>query len=239
MVQASSRLGDGSRIRTIRGDIAEGQITQLLALYRRHPGITDTSISAPLEYSSPASAPSMLGFGGPGPHQESLADTLEATNSDPDPTSWSSLSVHPSALTPGFTGHQELPQLTPSLSGSTDGFEEPYMESGSDIQFLDYAKERAVTWDDLKIGHLCFQEKKVVSGNFLVLSKSFVVSGINAQPDIYLVVGCCESHGLPVTAQNCLATSSLFIVIMYSHSLITLHSFASSSESVPIIHIQD
>jgi hypothetical protein len=87
---------------------------------------------------SPASAPSMLIFGGL--HQEILAetsaDTLEASTSPP---------VH-SALTP-VSSNQELPQLTPI--GSTDGpFEDLHMEP--DIQLLEYAKERAVTWDDLK-----------------------------------------------------------------------------------------
>lgn len=52
ILQACTRLGDVSRIRSTRGDLAAEEVTLLLALFRRHRGIPDAPISTPRKYSN-------------------------------------------------------------------------------------------------------------------------------------------------------------------------------------------
>lgn len=51
--------------------------------------------------------------------------------------------------------HPELPRLTPNSSASTESASEdtdidPDVRVEADLQLLEYIKERAVTWEDLK-----------------------------------------------------------------------------------------
>jgi hypothetical protein len=91
----------------------------------------------------------------------------------------------------GFDLHPEVLELTPSSSASTDGASgdtevDPDLHAGTDPQLLKYVKERAMTWEDLRNRPPLFPGE-VVPGNFLVLNRSFVASGIDALPDTFLM----------------------------------------------------
>jgi len=125
-------------------DEAETQITALLKLYRRQPGgVGNIPIPDPTSY-----APISRMIQQPNTHPS--AHVLATVPSSPP--------LHPSTSAPVTSyghDHLEVPGLTPSSSGSTDGASEdtevdPDLHAGTDLQLLEYVKERAMSWEDLK-----------------------------------------------------------------------------------------
>lgn len=164
MVQAQPHLANVTRLKSNKANVAESDVTGLLNLYQRHPGRREDFITVPASYSGAASA--IQASAHPSSH------VLPTIPSSP-PAS------HPSASAPsmvhGFNLHLEVPGLTPNSSASTvdgdlhpealglapslstttldapdDTGVDPDMDAQADPQLLEYVKERAVTWDDLK-----------------------------------------------------------------------------------------
>lgn len=138
MVQAQAHLSRATRLVTERADNADMQITTLLKLYRRQPrGAGDAPTPIPASYAPIASTITSS--------IHPSAYVLATISSSP-PSSHPSTSVL--TATYGISPPLELPQLTPS--SSEDGDANPDLYAETDLQLLEYAKERAVTWEDLK-----------------------------------------------------------------------------------------
>lgn len=145
MVEAQPRLSNVTRLQTLKGDVAESQIATLLRLYRRQPGhhsnITP-AIYVPDSY-------------------EALRAQLEQPNTQPSaristavPSSPQLMNTAP-ALSTSFAKDGPMPGLTSISSASTDVSsqrEDPDVDlyAGADMQLMEYAKERSITWEDLK-----------------------------------------------------------------------------------------
>jgi hypothetical protein len=144
MVEAEPYLSSVTRVQSSKGDAAEPQIYTLLRLYRRQPGQHSSLtpvISVPNNY-------------------EAFCAELEQPNTHPSACVLSTVPRSPPlenapAPSVSFAKIDLMPGLTPSSSTSTDVLSQPEdagvdLYAGADIQLLEYAKERSVTWEDLK-----------------------------------------------------------------------------------------
>jgi hypothetical protein len=137
MMQAHTHLASVVRLQSNKAEDADTQINKLLRLYRRQPkGVV--SISIPVQF--PASIVSMIEQ--PDSHPSAhLSTTITPTSL-------------PSASAPFTSYGSDLRPEAPS-SASTDGASEdtevdPELYDGTDVLLLEYAKERAISWNDLK-----------------------------------------------------------------------------------------
>ena len=145
MVEAEPYLSTVTRLQSSKGDAAEPQICTLLRLYRRQPGqhsnLTPT-VSVPSGY-------------------EAFCAQLEQPNTQLSArilTAIPSSSEHvdtASAYFISFAKDDPIPGLTPSSSVSADVSSQAEdadvdLYAGADIELIEYAKERSVTWEDLK-----------------------------------------------------------------------------------------
>ena len=140
MIQAQPHLCSSARIRTDRADAAQSDVNRLLELYRRRPrGSYNNPIIVPVGY-HPASA--MQPY-----NNHPSAHVLFTISSSPPPS-------HPTTSAPisfGSGRHLEKPGFTPSSSTSTMASEDTETDPDlMDPQLIEYTKERAVTWEDLK-----------------------------------------------------------------------------------------
>jgi hypothetical protein len=145
MVQADPHLSSVTRFQSAAGDTAETDVSTLLRLYRRQPsGHPDPSlmntISIPDNY-------------------EAFCALLEQPNSHPNARILTSIPSSPPLATAPVhfmsVANDGPPDLTPSSSASTDissQTEGPDLElyPEGDLQLIEYAKERSITWEDLK-----------------------------------------------------------------------------------------
>jgi hypothetical protein len=145
MVEAQPRLSSVTRLQTVKGDAAEMQITTLLKLYQRKPGTHFNPrplISVPDGY-------------------DTFATELEQPNTHPSARMLPGSPQLPDSIPPRSTlfaldgPDPDVPGLTPSSSASTDLTSEAHeggvdLYTGADMQSLEYAKEPAMTWEDLK-----------------------------------------------------------------------------------------
>jgi hypothetical protein len=139
MVQAQPHLANVLRLETDRAADAQREVTTLLELYKRIPGGRRNNRTAVHAAYQPASMKQQL-------NNRSSTHVLSTIPSSPPPS-------HPFTSAPprqsSFGFHLEMPGLTPSSSASTmDASEDA--EAPTDPQLLEYIKERAVTWEDLK-----------------------------------------------------------------------------------------
>jgi hypothetical protein len=145
MVEAEPRLSSVTRVQSSKGDAAESQIATLLRLYRRQLG----------QYSDLAPAISVPD------HYEAFCAQLEQPNTQPSAGILTAVPSSPqlmnTALAPSlsFAKDGPMPGLTPSSSASTDVLSQTEdadvdLYAGADIQSMEYAKERSITWEDLK-----------------------------------------------------------------------------------------
>jgi hypothetical protein len=144
MVQADPHLSSVTRFQSPRGDMAETDVSTLLRLYRRQPRgspnpSSTNAISVPDNYAA-------------------FCALLEQPNSHPNARILPSIpSSPPPATAPVhlMSGANDAPpNLTPSSSASTDissQAEGPDLElyPERDLQLIEYAKERSMTWEDL------------------------------------------------------------------------------------------
>lgn len=145
MVEAEPHLSSVTRLQSPKGDVAEPQIATLLRLYRRQPGPYSNltpSISVPSNY-------------------EAFCTQLEQPNIQPSayilttiPSSPPPMNTAP-AHSISFAKDDLMPGLTPSSSASTDVLSQTEdadvnLYARADIELMEYAKERSVTWEDLK-----------------------------------------------------------------------------------------
>jgi hypothetical protein len=165
MVQAQPKLANVMRFQSDQADIAESDVTELLKLYKRHPvWREDYPTRVPASYSHVRSTIRQA-------NTHPSSHVLATIPSSPPP-------LHPSASAPSmghsFNLHTEVPGLTPRSSANTVDVDlhpegvglapslstttldaskdtvNPDMYAQADPQLLEYVKERAVTWDDLK-----------------------------------------------------------------------------------------
>jgi hypothetical protein len=143
MVQAEPHLSSVTRLRSSNGDIAEPQIATLLRLYRRQLGQCPNllpAISVPNNY-------------------EAFCAHLEQPNTQPSTHILTAIPSSPPPINTApahsilFAKNDPIPGLTPSsladvLSQTEDADINLY--AGADIQLMEYAKERSITWEDLK-----------------------------------------------------------------------------------------
>jgi len=166
MVQAQPKLANVTRFQCNQADVAESDVTGLLKLYQRHPERReDYPIPVPASYSHVRSAiprpnthPSSHVF----PTIPSSLPPLQPSASAPSMGHRFGLHLEVPGLTPSSSAstvdadlHPEGVQLAPSsstttLDASEDTGVDPDMYAQADPQLLEYVKERAVTWDDLK-----------------------------------------------------------------------------------------
>jgi hypothetical protein len=147
MVEAAPYLADPFRIRTTKGDTAQTQISILIQLYQRKPGMPSNLapyIPAPANY---VEISNMLES-----HIHPSARVLSSIPSSPPmaPTHFTAFGLDG----PG----SDVPHLTPSSSTSTNvtsvSSDSPEVDAdfyiGADVKLLEYAREEAVTWEDLR-----------------------------------------------------------------------------------------
>ena len=138
MVQAQPKLANVTRFQSNQADVAESDVTGLLKLYQRHPERReDYPIPVPASYSHVRSAI-------PRPNILPSSHVLPTIPSSPPPLQPSASDLHPEGvrLAPSSS--------TTTLDASEDTGVDPDMYAQADPQLLEYVKERAVTWDDLK-----------------------------------------------------------------------------------------
>jgi len=143
MVEAEPHLSSVTRLQSPKGDIAESQIATLLRLYRRQPGHSNlTPISVPTNY-------------------KDFCAQLEQPNSQPNARVSTGIPGSPplvnTAPAPSisFAKDDPMPGPTPNASASTNVSSQTEdadidLYARADIQLVEYAKERSVTWEDLK-----------------------------------------------------------------------------------------
>ena len=141
MIQAQPHLCSAARRRTDRADAAQSDVNRLLELYQRRPRAgCNNPINVPAAY-HPASAMQPYDNNHPSAH---ILPTIPSSQ----PLS------HPTTSVPtsfGFGRHLEMPGLTPSSSASTMASEDTETDPDlMDPQLIEYTKEQAVTWEDLK-----------------------------------------------------------------------------------------
>ncbi len=165
MVQAQRNLCNSARLKSNKVDAAQLDVNILLDLYQRHPGRREHLAPAPASYFHAITVLQQ-------PNTHPGSHVLPTIPSSPP-------LLHPSSSAPSmghrFDLHPEVPELTPSssartvdgdlhpgglelsrssstttLDASEDTGVDPDMDAQEDLQLLEYAKERAMTWDDLK-----------------------------------------------------------------------------------------
>ena len=136
MVHAQPHLSSLIRLDTDRAAAAQSDVTLLLTLYKRIPGgKQDNSITVSAAYDSGSMVQRL-------PSHSSIHVLPTMASSPPS-------SSPPLAPSRRSSFHLEIPGLTPSSSANTmDASEDT--ETSTDPQLLEYSKERAVTWEDLK-----------------------------------------------------------------------------------------
>jgi hypothetical protein len=144
MVEADPHLSSVTRVQSSKGDAAESQITTLLKLYRRQPG----------QYSSLTPAISI-----PDKYEGFCAE-LEQPNTQPSARILTAVPRSPQlmnapALSISFAKDGPVPGFIPSSSASTNVSSQTEdadvdLHAGADVQSMEYAKERSITWEDLK-----------------------------------------------------------------------------------------
>jgi hypothetical protein len=140
MVQAQPHLANATRLLSEKADEADVQITTLLKLYRKQPGgVSSTPIPIPASYAR------MI---------EQL-DAHHVSETSPSPPHPSNPTVPAPSVAYGFDFHSAVPGPTSSSFARTDGASEdteadPDLHNETDLQLLEYAKERAMSWEDLK-----------------------------------------------------------------------------------------
>lgn len=139
MVEAEPYLSSATRVQSLKGDAAEPQIFTLLRLYRRqlgqHSSLTP-AISIPNNYDAFCAELEQ-------PNTHPSAHVLGAVSSSPPLENAPAPSV-------SFAKVGLMPGLTPKVD-----------LYARDIQLLEYAKERSVTWEDLKNRPLLFGGEEV------------------------------------------------------------------------------
>ncbi|KAM6503830.1 hypothetical protein JOM56_000773 [Amanita muscaria] len=160
MVEAEPYLSSVTRVQSSKGDAAESQISTLLRLYRRQPG----------QYSSLTPVLSIPN------NYEAFCTELEQPNTRSSARAVPSSPPVMNAPTPSISFAEV--GLTPSPSTSTDVSSQPEdadvdLYAGADIQLMEYAKERSVTWEDLKNRPPLFGGEEVGPWRFATIAPLF------------------------------------------------------------------
>jgi hypothetical protein len=142
MVEAESHLSSVTRLKSSKGGVAEPQISALLRLYRRRPG-QHSSLTPPIPIPN---------------NYEALCAQLEQPNTQPSariltasPSSPELMNTAPAHFISPAKDNP-IPGLTPSSLASTDvssQIEDADVNLYA-VGLMEYAKERSVTWEDLK-----------------------------------------------------------------------------------------
>lgn len=137
MVQADPHLSSVTRFQSSRGDMAEADVSALLRLYRRQPSghLPMNAISVPNSYEAFCALLEQ-------PNCHSDARILTSIPSSPSPDSAPPLLM-------SFANDAPSSSTPTDVSCQTEGPDlELYPER--DFQLMEYAKERSITWEDLK-----------------------------------------------------------------------------------------